>query len=139
MLSRVAEALYWVGRYVERAEDTARLLDVHVHEVLEDPGIDGARAATLLLTVMGAPADAGHRAGLLDRLAYDPDGCSSITGALVAARDNARGAREALSEEIWECLNSTYNELPVRLAAARDFGPAPFLKYVRERTAAFAG
>jgi uncharacterized alpha-E superfamily protein len=53
MLSRVAEALFWVGRYVERAEDTARLLDVHFHEVLEDPGVDEARACAVLLAVMG--------------------------------------------------------------------------------------
>ena len=38
MLSRIAESLYWVGRYVERAEDTARILDVHFHLLLEDPG-----------------------------------------------------------------------------------------------------
>ena len=45
MLSRVAEALFWIGRYVERAEDTARLLDVHFHEVLEDPAVDEAAPA----------------------------------------------------------------------------------------------
>ncbi|MCA1691882.1 MAG: alpha-E domain-containing protein, partial [Actinobacteria bacterium] len=40
MLSRIAESLYWVGRYVERAEDTARILDVHVHHILEDPAVE---------------------------------------------------------------------------------------------------
>ena len=55
MLSRVAEALFWIGRYVERAEDTARLLDVHFHEVLEDPDVDEATACAVLLTVMGVP------------------------------------------------------------------------------------
>jgi uncharacterized alpha-E superfamily protein len=50
MLSRVAEALFWVGRYVERAEDTIRLLDVHFHEVLEDPRVDEADACAVLLS-----------------------------------------------------------------------------------------
>ena len=143
MLSRVAEALFWIGRYVERAEDTARLLDVHFHEVLEDPDVDEATACSVLLTVMGKPEEAAarHRSSraVLELLGYDDTTSTSIVGALTAARQNARGAREALSAEIWECLNSTHNALPDRVAAARDFGPAPFFSYVRERAATFAG
>ncbi|HMG31982.1 MAG TPA: alpha-E domain-containing protein [Jiangellaceae bacterium] len=143
MLSRAAEALFWIGRYVERAEDTARLLDVHFHEVLEDPNVDEAGACTVLLTVMGVPDDIAQRhrdsRALLELLGYDEARPNSIVGALVAARQNARGAREALSAEIWECLNATHNSLPTRVADARDFGPAPFFSYVRERAATFAG
>jgi uncharacterized alpha-E superfamily protein len=143
MLSRVAEALFWVGRYVERAEDTARLLDVHFHEVLEDPSVDEEDACAVLMTVMGVPSDTAqqHRdsRALLELLGYDETTPTSIVGALVAAWQNARGAREALSAEIWECLNSTHNALPTRVVAARDFGPAPFFSYVRERAATFAG
>ena len=143
MLSRVAEALFWIGRYVERAEDTARLLDVHFHEVLEDPSVDEAGACAVLLTVMGVPDETARRhrdnRALLELLGYDEATPNSIVGALVAARQNARGAREALSAETWECLNSTYNSLPTRVVAARDFGPAPFFSYVRERAATFAG
>jgi len=143
MLSRVAEALFWIGRYVERAEDTARLLDVHFHEMLEDPSVDEAGTCAVLLSVMGVPDDIAqqHRDswGLLELLGYDETTPNSIVGALVAARENGRGAREALSAEIWECLNSTHNSLPTRVAAARDFGPAPFFSYVRERAATFAG
>src|SRR5260370_13862100 len=62
-----------------------------------------------------------------------------MVGALCAAGQTARSAREALSAEIWECLNSTHNSLPARVAAARDFGPAPFFSYVRERAANVAG
>ena len=54
MLSRIAESLYWIGRYVERAEDTARLLDVHYHLLLEDRRADEARCAGALLDAMGA-------------------------------------------------------------------------------------
>jgi len=142
VLSRVAESLFWIGRYVERAEDTARLLDVHFHEVLEDPTVDESAACAVLLTVMGVPDDVADRhrdsQAVLELLGYD-DAPNSIAGALVAARQNARGAREALSAEIWQCLNSTHNALPARVAAARDFGPAPFFSYVRECAATFAG
>ena len=143
MLSRVAEALFWVGRYVERAEDTARLLDVHFHEVLEDPGVDEAHACAVLLSVMGVPAGTAdkHRdsRAVLELLGYAEGSSSSIVGALSAAWENARSAREALSADIWECLNSTHNSLQTRVAAARDFGPAPFFSYVRERAANVAG
>src|SRR3979411_1550897 len=104
MLSRVAEALFWVGRYVERAEDTARLLDVHFPEVLEDPGVDEAHACAVLLSVMGVPGDTArrhrHSRAVLELLGYDEDAPSSIVGALSAAWQNARSAREALSAEI---------------------------------------
>jgi uncharacterized alpha-E superfamily protein len=143
MLSRVAEALFWVGRYVERAEDTARLLDVHFHEVLEEPGVDEVRACAVLLSVMGVSVEVAgqHRdsRAVLELLGYDESSSSSIVGALSAAWQNARSAREALSADIWECLNSTHNSLPTRVAAARDFGPAPFFSYVRERAANMAG
>ena len=141
MLSRVAEALFWVGRYVERAEDTARLLDVHFHEILEDPAVDEARRAASSLTVMGVARRRRRSTAreVLDMLGYDSENPSSIVGSLRAARQNARGVREALSAEIWECLNTTHHELPPRVAAARDFGPAPFFSYVRERAAMLAG
>jgi len=143
MLSRVAEALFWVGRYVERAEDTARLLDVHFHEVLEDPGVDEEGACAVLLAVMGVPDEIAQRhrdnRAVLELLGYDENTSVSIVGALIGAWQNARSAREALSAEIWESLNSTHNSLPGRVTAARDFGPAPFFSHVRERAANFAG
>jgi len=143
MLSRVAEALFWVGRYVERAEDTARLLDVHFHEVLEDPGVDEAGACAVLLAVMGVPDEIAQRhrdnRAVLELLGYDENTSVSIVGALIGAWQNARSAREALSAEIWQSLNSTHNSLPGRVTAARDFGPAPFFSHVRERAANFAG
>ncbi|REX90732.1 hypothetical protein DSL05_14950, partial [Mycobacterium tuberculosis] len=53
MLARNAEALYWIGRYVERADDTARILDVAVHQLLEDSSVDPDQASRLLLRVLG--------------------------------------------------------------------------------------
>jgi uncharacterized alpha-E superfamily protein len=144
VLSRAAEALFWIGRYAERAEDTARLLDVHFHQIIVDPAVDEAETCAVVATVMGL-RDAG--AGpvpvtmreVLDLLAYDLDNPSAIAGSLAAARENARGVRESLSGEIWECLNTTYLELPRRISAARQFGPAPFCAYVRHRAAMYSG
>jgi uncharacterized alpha-E superfamily protein len=53
MLSRIAESLYWIGRYVERADDTARILDVHLHRMLQDPWVDEEVACRSLVSVMG--------------------------------------------------------------------------------------
>jgi uncharacterized alpha-E superfamily protein len=67
---------------------------------------------------------------LLETFAYDGGNASSIVGSLESARENARGVQEALSSEIWECLNTTFHELAPRVRSARDFGPAPFFSYV---------
>ena len=53
MLARNAEALYWIGRYVERADDTARILDVTVHQLLEDSSVDPDQTSRMLLQVLG--------------------------------------------------------------------------------------
>jgi uncharacterized alpha-E superfamily protein len=141
VLSRVAESLYWTGRYVERAEDTSRLLDVHVHALLEDPWVDEAAACRDVLSVMGVavpdgPLDARRT---VERLAFRRGDTSSIVGALAAARENARGVREALSSELWECLNATYHALAAQEAAASRHGPHGFFRYVRERAAVVSG
>jgi uncharacterized alpha-E superfamily protein len=140
MLSRAAEALFWIGRYAERAEDTARLLDVHFHQIIVDPAVDETETCAVVATVMGlrdaVPATVRE---VLDLLAYDTANPSSIAGSLAAARENARGVRESLSGEIWECLNTTHLELPRRISAARQFGPAPFFSYVRHRAAMYSG
>jgi len=140
MLSRAAEALFWVGRYVERAEDTARLLDVHFHQVIEDPATDEAETCRVLAAVMGVNAETPKDIReTLEVLGYQADNPSSIVGALLAARQNARGVRESLSADIWECLNTTHHELPQRIGSARAFGPAPFFSYIRQRAAMLAG
>ncbi|CAO5255005.1 alpha-E domain-containing protein [Frankia sp. AgKG'84/4] len=142
MLSRIAESLFWIGRYAERAESTARILDVHVHRVLEDPWLDGASAGRELLAAMGQPAESAQRVDsrqVLEILCYDPARPFSITGALSSARENARGARVVVSSDVWECLNATWNDLPHTEELARRLGPHVFFRYVRERTAMLAG
>lgn len=144
MLSRIAESLYWVGRYVERAEDTARLLDVQLHHLLEEPEVEEDAACRAILSVMGrrspaagGPVDASVVARLL---AFAPTDPCSVVGSLNAARENARGAREVLSSEMWECLNTTYNNLPGRVAnSTSGDGLHGFFQYVKERATIVAG
>ncbi|MGB3322995.1 MULTISPECIES: alpha-E domain-containing protein [Mycolicibacterium] len=142
MLARNAESLYWIGRYVERADDTARILDVTVHQLLEDSSVDPDIASRTLLRVLGIEPPARHLDvwSLTDIVAFSRDsGGNSIVDSISAARENARGAREVTSTEIWECLNTTYNALAERERAAKRLGPHEFLSYVEGRAAMFAG
>lgn len=139
MLSRIAESLFWIGRYVERADDTARILDVHVQLLSEDPWADEATACRSLLAILDHPAPAEEpdvdRALVVRLLAHDVTNPSSIAGSLVAARENARRAREIVSTDLWECLNTTRNQ--VRVMGA--LGTHEFFAWVRERAAVVAG
>jgi uncharacterized alpha-E superfamily protein len=143
MLARNAEALYWIGRYVERADDTARILDVALHQLLEDSSVDPDHASRVLLRVLGVepPDDELDVWSLTDLVAYSTDdrGGTSIVEAITAARENAKSAREVTSIEIWECLNTTYNALPERQRAAKRLGPHEFLSFIEGRAAMFAG
>ncbi|MGW4100121.1 MULTISPECIES: alpha-E domain-containing protein [unclassified Mycobacterium] len=142
MLARNAESLYWIGRYVERADDTARILDVTVHQLLEDSSIDPDVASRTLLRVLGIepPTRRLDVWSLTDIVAFSRgSGGNSIVDSISAARENARGAREVTSTEIWECLNTTYNALAERERAAKRLGPHEFLSYVEGRAAMFAG
>ena len=139
MLSRIAEALYWMGRYLERADDTARLLDVYVHRMLVQVNDD--RVGGSLLDAMGLdhddePIDLWQAVELL---AYDAENPSSVVGSLRLARENARGLREILSTEVWEALNRTYHELDNHVRAARTLGPHLLFQWVRDRVALVGG
>jgi uncharacterized alpha-E superfamily protein len=143
MLSRIAESLFWIGRYVERAEDTARILDVHVHTLLEDSPLDETIACSDLLAAMGVKRelklDELTVGTVVQLLAYDRKSPAAIAGAVQAARENARGAREAISSEMWECLNTTHNALPQEIATARRVGPHGYFTFIRARTAMMSG
>ncbi|MBL3753105.1 alpha-E domain-containing protein, partial [Mycobacteroides abscessus] len=89
----------------------ARILDVTVHQLLEDSSVDPNQASRTLLRVLGmeapnAPLDVWS---LTDIVAFSRGTQGSIVDAVSAARENARGAREVTSTELWECLNTTYN------------------------------
>ena len=138
MLSRIAESLFWIGRYVERADNTARLLDVHLNVLLEDPWVDEPSANASLLAVMNCEFTAPvTRHDVLERARVRPDSSSSsIAGTLTAARENARRAREVISTEVWESLNTTRDQLPRWTRSAR---PHEYFVWVRERAAVVWG
>ncbi len=139
MLSRIAEALFWIGRYVERADDTARILDVHLQTLLEDSGLEESEACRGLLAVMGAWPPDGEldRNVVLERLAYDMTNPSAIAGALSAARENARRARETISTHFWEYLNTTWIAIPQ--VCRSNTAAHEFFAWVRERALLVAG
>lgn len=137
MLSRIAESLYWIGRYVERAEDTSRIVDVHLSLLLEDPWAPEDVVCASLLSAMGhEPTETVRRSEVLETLVWDASTPASVLGAIAAARENGRRSREVVSSELWETINVTWHEAnrPGRRAY-----PHPFLAWVRERSAAFNG
>jgi uncharacterized alpha-E superfamily protein len=148
VLSRIAEALYWMGRYLERADDTARLLDVYVHRMVVQANDE--HVGESLLAAMGLDTEELQRiraeqSGPVDLwqatelLAYDADNPSSVVGSLRLARENARGLREILATEVWESLNRTYHELDNHVRAARTLGPHLLFQWVRDRVALVGG
>lgn len=141
LLSRVAESIFWIGRYVERAEGTARILDVIVHHTLEERGADASQAARRLLSVMGLPAAEGEPGlwRVTEILAHDPSNSCSITGALIAARDNARAVRHVLPAELWEKINSTRVNLQSEWELSQRAGPSIYLSFVKNQIAAVVG
>ena len=118
LLSRAAESLFWLGRHVERAENTARLLDVTYHGRLE-PGastVAGAlntwEALVRTLGVSSAFSAAGmsfDEPSVVAYLTVDRDNGSSIVSSLGLARENARSVRDFLSSEAWTSINRLYH------------------------------
>lgn len=139
MLSRIAESMFWIGRYVERAEDTARILDVQTQLMLEDATLDVDETCHGLLSIMGVedPPEHVDVAYVLNALAYDLASPVSVAAAIAAARESARRARETLSVPLWEVINTTYRDI-----ASGTFGtrrtPHVF-QWVRERAALING
>jgi len=138
MLSRIAEALFWIGRYVERSDGTARILDVHLQLLLEDPWIEEDAACRALLSVMGTPAPGEElsRERVLEILAVDRNEPASIAYSLAAVRENARRAREVVNTELWECLNTTRALMPRSVPSGKVH---EFFAWVRERSALAVG
>jgi uncharacterized alpha-E superfamily protein len=139
VLSRIAESLFWIGRYIERSDGTARILDVHLQLLLEDPWIEEDIACRSLLSVMGTEAPEGAeltRQQVLDILAIDRNEPASISYSLHAARENARRAREVVSTELWEVLNTTRARMPRRVPGDKVH---EFFGWVRERSALAIG
>ncbi len=140
MLSRIAESMFWIGRYVERAEDTARILDVTTQLILEEGRTEEETTCQTLLSIMGVDAPDGvpvDTALVMEELAYDANSPVSIAAALAAARESARRARETLSVPMWEALNTTYRAIPT--GHFRSLRPPATFHWVRDRAALING
>jgi uncharacterized alpha-E superfamily protein len=112
MLSRVAERIYWMSRYVERAENTARCIDVNLHLQLDLPGGEASWEA-LLQTMSSSEVfmlkyGRATREKVLHYLSLDAENPNSIFSCIAQARENARCVREICSSEMWTVLNRYY-------------------------------
>ncbi|MGB7963155.1 MAG: alpha-E domain-containing protein [Propionicimonas sp.] len=138
MLSRIAESLFWIGRYLERAEDTCRIVEVHLQLLIDDPSVDQDEAAYTLLAVMGSRVpEVADTNEVMRALCYDGDSACSIAAALGGAREAARRARETVSIEMWEAINTTWNS--VKGGRLQRMRPTSAFKHVRERCAVISG
>ncbi len=148
MLSRLAENLFWLGRYLERAEQTARLADVTYHAMLESPPDELAAEWQVVLGALKA-TDAveasldGREPSaelVLDVLLQDRNHPDSVVSAIAKARENARSVRELISLEFWESVNGQWLELIGRdLDSIIQEGPYEVLGGVRARCQAAIG
>src|ERR1051326_8628198 len=145
MLSRVADSIYWMSRYIERAENVARFIDVNLHLMLDLP-VGSAQQWRPLVDTTGDDEEftrrygAGTQQNVMQFLTFDADNPNSILSCLRGARENARSVREIISSEMWEQLNKFY--LMVTSPGAREqvlADPHEFFAAVRMSSHLFAG
>jgi uncharacterized alpha-E superfamily protein len=131
MLSRVADSLYWMSRYLERAEHTTRLLDVNLNLMLDESPISAERRWQRVLQALGKPKNVewtGEPYALTQALTFDTANKASILSCIIAARENSRHVREQISTEQWHRLNSLYLQVT-----------RPEMQHQRQSEALFAG
>jgi len=151
MLSRVADSLYWMSRYLERAEHTARLLDVNLNLMLDESASSAGHRWDRLLTSLGKPKRVkweGNPYELTHTMTFDTTNKASVLSCIMKARENARHVREQISTEQWHRLNSLYLEVTrpelrtlMQAEAQQPTGDAPaaFLQQVMEAVHQFQG
>ncbi len=142
MLSRTADHLFWMSRYMERAENTARMLDVNYQTSLlpqsaavAQVGWEGLLSISELLGAYNYQHGEVRAADVMDFMVKDESNPSSIMSCLSAARENARAVRGTLTTEVWETHNQTWLEVR-RMIRAGDFerDPAQFFEWVKFRS-----
>src|ERR1700722_8581988 len=143
MLSRVADSLYWMSRYIERAEHTARVMAVKLESMIEQTPEDATASwARVIEALTGELSlEPSQDAFLTTRkLAFDRENSAALITSLSMARDNARQVREALSNEVWENLNRLYLRLtPVTMDSIWVHTPARLFREVLEEMHALEG
>jgi uncharacterized alpha-E superfamily protein len=142
MLSRTADHLFWLARYTERAENTARMLDVNYQTSLLPQSAEVAELGWKgLLSISELSHDYAARYGavaarnVLNYMVRDDSNPSSIISCLRAARENARAVRGSLTTEVWETHNDTWIDLQNWIKTSRfDAEPAKFFEWVKHRS-----
>lgn len=143
MLSRTAENLFWMGRYMERADATARLIEMGYRMAML-PGSNEMEEWRSVAAASGsAPDIAGEErlnaSAVVQRLLLDPDNASSIRSCLNSARANGRAIRTALTQDMWEALNDGWRQLGQMDAETALKNLPTLLEWTKNRTAAFRG
>ncbi len=143
MLSRVADSLYWMSRYLERAEHTARLMEVQINLLLDRSPVSEDQRWHHAMSLLGLTDDGSSELdgkAVIHRLAFDVTHASSILSSLMSARENARQVREQISSEMWEQVNRLYHKVrQTDLNSMAESNPFEFLVTVREGVHLFKG
>jgi uncharacterized alpha-E superfamily protein len=142
MLSSTADNLFWMARYTERAENTARMLDVNIQTAMLPQSAQSAEQgwrAMLSISELEEAFSLKYSApGARDVINYmvlDTSNSSSIVSCLANARENARAVRGSLTTEVWETQNSTWLELQSQLRnRVLDENPSQFFEWVKYRS-----
>ena len=146
MLSRTADHCFWMARYTERAENTARLLDVNVQTALMPQSqvqadaswmgmLDISELTPLFYDLYGSDlSGTSLREAVLAFMVRDERNGSSIVSCLRSARENARAVRGTLTTEVWETQNTTWLELQKQLAELTTESTSPFFEWVKFRS-----
>ena len=145
MLSRVANSIYWMCRYIERAENVARFISVNLNLLLDMPSERGKHWDPLVLITGDQELFEEHyqeysQETVIAFLTFDNNYPNSILSCLAAARENGRSIREIISSEMWEHLNTFYLEMKnpqFHAMALKD--PHQFYKIIQMRSHLFTG
>jgi uncharacterized alpha-E superfamily protein len=142
MLSRTADHLFWMARYTERAENTARMLDVNIQTQLLPQSAEAAEQgwrAVLGISELQPAFDEKYgiltHEDVIDFMVRDPMNPSSIASCLTSARENARAVRGTLTTEVWETLNTSWLDMGNLLRnGVLERDPAEFFEWVKHRS-----
>jgi uncharacterized alpha-E superfamily protein len=144
MLSRVADSIYWMSRYIERAENVARLVEVNLNLMLDFPVESIGQQWQPLVATTGDHGefteryDVPSRANVIEFLTFDRRNPNSIISCLSTARESARATREIITSTMWEQLNTFYLLVHAAAASPRTL-PDDFFARVRAASHLFTG
>ncbi len=148
MLSRVAESLFWMSRYIERAENTARFLDVNFHLLLDLNKVSVADSHNYWEALIRVTSDEARFSQLYkdynsenvnDFLVFNPENPNSINSCIALARENARSVIETISSEMWEQINNLYHYLQKATPQQVRGDPYNFYKEIKSGSHLFQG